>query len=123
MLKKRFFLFLFQLCCLGLSAQKTDSLVANGQVEIGGIRFIGNQFSEPSALLAVAGLRVSNSIAVPGPETARALQNLLRLGLFSKVEIGKEKTVGDVVFLEITVEEQPRLSGRHSGCEIEAPMT
>lgn len=111
MLKKRFLLFLLQLFCLGLFGQNQDSLRANAKLEIGGIRFTGNQYSEPAALLAVAGLRVGDRIQVPGPETARALLNLLRLGLFSNVEIVQEKTVGGVVFLEITVEEQPRLSG------------
>ncbi|MCC6726816.1 MAG: outer membrane protein assembly factor BamA [Saprospiraceae bacterium] len=111
MSKKRFCLFLFQLFSLGLFAQGSDSLSANHQLEIGGIRFTGNQFSEAAALLSVSGLKVGDRLAVPGPETARALNNLLRLGLFSDVQIFKEKTVGDVVFLEIAVEEQPRLSG------------
>lgn len=111
MSKKRLFFLFFQFVGSCLFAQNADSLGAENTFEIGGIRIGGNQYSEASALLAVAGLRVGDRIRIPGPETTRALKNLLKLGLFTDVQVLREKTVGGVAFLEIAVQEQPRLSG------------
>ncbi len=49
-------------------------------------------------------------IRIPGPEIPKALKALWNLRLFTDVQIIQEKTIGDVVFLEINVQERPRLS-------------
>lgn len=79
--------------------------------EIGGIKVTGAEFSDDNALISIAGFKVGEKIKVPGPETARALKSLWKLSLFEDVQIYKEKTLGDVIFLEIVVAERPRLSG------------
>ena len=80
------------------------------EYEIGGIKVTGTYFSDENAVIGVTGLKVGDQIRIPGYDIPRALKNLWRLRLFSDVQIVKEKTVGDVIFLEILVEEQPRLS-------------
>ena len=111
MSKKHLLWLVGQLLCLCLEAQPAGNPIAPETYEIGGIRVSGNENSEPAALLTVAGLRIGDRIRMPGPETTKALKNLIRLGLFSDVQIIREKSIGDIAFLEIAVKEQSRLSG------------
>ena len=80
------------------------------EFEIGGITVTGAEYSDANALISIAGFRVGDKIRIPGPETQRALKALWKLSLFEDVQILKEKTIGDVVFLEVHVKERPRLS-------------
>ncbi len=81
--------------------------------EIGGIKVTGANFSDANALIAISGFRVGDKIRIPGSAIPRAIKSLWRLRLFTDVKIYKEKTIGEVVFLEIEVVERPQLS-RHS---------
>ncbi len=58
----------------------------------------------------MSGLRVGGSVSFPGNEIANATKALWKLKLFTDVKIYKEKTVGNVIFLEIAVIERPTLS-------------
>lgn len=78
--------------------------------EIGGISVIGANFSEEVAILGVSGLKVGDKIRIPGPEIPKAMKALMRLRLFTNVQIVLDKVIGDVVFLEIQLQERPRLS-------------
>jgi outer membrane protein insertion porin family len=81
--------------------------------EIGGIKVSGAKYSDPTALKSIAGFQVGDKIRIPGGDIPRALKALWRLRLFTDVQIVKEKTIGEIVFLELIVQERPRLS-RHS---------
>lgn len=83
------------------------------EYEIGGIKVTGANFSDDNAVIGIAGLKVGDKIRIPGAATAKAMKALWKLRLFTDVQILQEKTIGDVVFLEIVVQERPRLS-RHS---------
>jgi outer membrane protein insertion porin family len=78
--------------------------------EIGGVKVVGAQYSDASALTGIAGFKVGSKIKIPGPDLPRAIRALWKLRLFTDVQINKEKTVGDVIFLEIAVKERPSLS-------------
>jgi outer membrane protein insertion porin family len=78
--------------------------------EIGGITVTGATYSEAVAIIGVSGLKVGDKIRIPGPEIPKAMRALMRLRLFTNVQIVLDKTIGDVVFLEIQLEERPRLS-------------
>ncbi|MCB0661823.1 MAG: outer membrane protein assembly factor BamA, partial [Saprospiraceae bacterium] len=80
------------------------------EYEIGGVKVTGAEFSDDNAIIAIAGFKVGDKIRVPGPETQRALKSLWKLSLFEDVQIYKEKTLGDIIFFEIVVQERPRLS-------------
>ena len=98
--------------CLTLTAQDDIFDYSDPKdYEIGGVKVTGAEFSDDNALISIAGFKVGEKIKVPGPETARALKNLWKLSLFEDVQIFKEKTLGNVIFLEIVVRERPRLSG------------
>ena len=77
--------------------------------EIGGIKVSGANFSETNAIIAISGLKVGDKIQLPGTAIPKAIKALWRLRLFKNVEILKEKEIGDVIFLEIKVEESARL--------------
>ncbi|HMQ46777.1 MAG TPA: outer membrane protein assembly factor BamA [Saprospiraceae bacterium] len=81
--------------------------------EIGGIKVIGAEFSDDNAIISIAGFKVGEKIRIPGSDIQKALKSLWKLRLFTDVQIIKEKTIGNVVFLEIIVQERPRLS-KHS---------
>ena len=77
--------------------------------EIGGIEVVGNRNSDARAITALSGLRVGDKVEVPGPAISKAIRTLWQQQLFRQVEVARAKTVGDIVFLEIRVEELPRL--------------
>jgi len=83
------------------------------EYEIGGIKVKGAEFSDDNAIISIAGFKVGDKIRIPGPDIQKAIKALWKLRLFTDVQIIKEKTIGDIVFLEILVEERPRLT-RHS---------
>ncbi|MBK7409590.1 MAG: outer membrane protein assembly factor BamA [Saprospirales bacterium] len=78
--------------------------------EIGGIKISGAVFSDENALKSIAGFRVGDRIRIPGGDIPRAMKALWNLKLFTDIEILQEKTIGDIVFLEIRVKERPRLT-------------
>lgn len=83
------------------------------QFEIGGIKVSGAEFSDENALIAVSGLKVGDEIKIPGNKIPNAIKALWKLRLFTDVQVYKEKSVGDILFLEIKVQERPRYI-RHS---------
>ena len=86
---------------------------AQKEYEIGGVKVTGAFYSDENAIKSVAGLQVGKQIRVPGPDIPRGMRALWKLRLFTDVQIIQEKTIGDVIFLEIYLQERPRLS-RHS---------
>jgi len=78
--------------------------------EIGGVKVTGLKYRDSKAIIAVSGLRVGKKIKIPGQEIPNAINALLKLQLFSDIEIFLEKTVGDIAFLEIKLQERPTLT-------------
>jgi len=117
-LRALLFVFVAACCFLqapSLFAQTLDSIdVANyakpTDYEIGAVEVTGGTFSDATAIKSIAGLKVGETIRIPGPEITRAVKALMRLRLFTDVQIKLTKTIDDVAFLEIAIEEQPRLS-------------
>lgn len=81
------------------------------QYEIGGITVSGNRFLDEDLLLAVTGLIPGAKLSLPNDESvAKAIRNLWKQELFSDVRISVTRIMGSRVFLDIHVEERPRLS-------------
>lgn len=78
------------------------------QYEIQEITVSGLATSRESYLISSSGLRVGETITIPGEAIPNAIRQLHRTGLFSDVEILHEQVSGGVN-IEITVQEQPRL--------------
>jgi len=115
-IKNILFLILFSFASFLSRAQVADTLfpVFNygepRDYEIGGIKVTGAVFSDENALKSIAGFRVGDQIRVPGGDIPRAMKSLWNLKLFTDIQILQEKTIGDIIFLEIRVQERPRLT-------------
>lgn len=81
------------------------------EYEIGGITVSGNRFLDEDLLMAVTGLTIGGKVIFPNDESiAKAIRNLWKQELFSDVSISVTKVIGTKVFLDIHIEERPRLS-------------
>ncbi len=78
--------------------------------EIGGITISGTQYLDNNILITLSGLTVGDKIEVPGDKITKAIQNLWKQGLFENIKISVSKINGGVIFLNIYLEEKPRLS-------------
>jgi len=76
-----------------------------GSVSISGIRFL-----DTNALIGLSGLRRGQEITIPGDAITTAVRKLWEQGLFSDVRISITKTVVDTVYLDIALQERPRIS-------------
>jgi outer membrane protein insertion porin family len=103
----------------GLLSQEIDTTLPSvsyeqpKEYEIAGVRVTGTQFADVNTLIAISGFRVGDKVRMPGSMFSKAVQSLWNLRLFTDVKIIKERTVGDKLFLEISVKELPRYT-RHT---------
>jgi outer membrane protein insertion porin family len=99
---------------IGLSGMRKNSstpTVRASEYQIGGVTVTGVKYLDEDLMLAVAGLKVGTTVKLPNDETiAKAIRSLWKQELFSDINITVTKIVGSKVFLNIAVEERPRLS-------------
>lgn len=81
------------------------------EFEIGGVTVEGANYSDENAIISIAGFKVGDKIRIPGAKIPKAIRSLWKLRLFTNVEVFETKRLGDVIFLEIAVQERPRLLG------------
>jgi outer membrane protein insertion porin family len=74
-----------------------------------GIGVEGQRSGNPAAIIANAGLKVGDEIAIPGEQTRQAIHRLANLRLFDDIQILVERRVPEGVYLLIRVKENPRL--------------
>ena len=77
---------------------------------IGGVTVSGVRFLDLNAIIGLSGLRRGQEITIPGEAVTKAVQKLWQQGLFSDVRITIANLVSDTVFLDIYLQERPRLS-------------
>ncbi|HET6245513.1 MAG: BamA/TamA family outer membrane protein [Bacteroidetes bacterium] len=80
------------------------------EYEIGGITIKGVEHLDKNVLILLSGLVVGEKISIPGEKTAIAIETLWEQGLFSDVKISATNIQNNIIFLEIELEERPRLS-------------
>ena len=80
------------------------------QYEIGGIVVEGAKYVDASMLSMIAGLRVGETISVPGDEISTGIRKIWEQGLFEDVSVNVTDIVGGKVFLQIVIKERPRVS-------------
>lgn len=78
--------------------------------EIADIRVTGIPSSDEYLIIGYSGLSVGDRVQIPGDEITAATKRFWRQGLYSKVQINAEKIAGDKIWLEIALEQQPRMS-------------
>ena len=92
------------------SSGSTINYLSPKEYEIGGVTISGVQYLDQNVLLYLTGLEIGKRISVPGQDIADAIKKLWEQGLFSDVKISVTNTIGDKIFLDIYLEERPRLS-------------
>ena len=81
------------------------------EYELAGLTVTGEKYLDQDLLIAVTNLTVGMKLYLPNDEhIAKAIKALWKQELFSNVDITITKTIDDKVFLNIGVEERPRLS-------------
>lgn len=78
--------------------------------EIAGIKVSGVPNVDDYVIIGYSGLSIGEKITVPGDAITDATRRFWRQGLYSKVQIKAEKIAGDKVWLEICLQQQPRMS-------------
>jgi len=61
-------------------------------------------------VITFAGLQKGQEITVPGEEVSNAIKKLGKLGLFSEIDFYVNKIEGDSIYLELNINELPKLS-------------
>ena len=77
---------------------------------IAGISVTGVDNYEDNIIIGYSGLAIGQRIDIPGNDLKNAAKRFWRQGLFSKVQIRVEKTVGDKAWLIFDLRQQPRIS-------------
>lgn len=97
---------------INLSGNDSTSLdlSAAKEYEIGGITISGADHLDPNVLTLLSGLTVGDKVKVPGEKFSTAIDNLWKQGLFEDIKITATKVQGNYIFLNIAVQERPRLS-------------
>ena len=78
--------------------------------EIGGITISGTKYLNTNTILSISGLKVGDTINVPGAKISDAINNLWNQKLFSDINISIEKKIDNLIFLNINLSENKRLS-------------
>ena len=78
--------------------------------EIAGIKVSGIKYLDKTVLVQLSGLKVGDEIEVPGDKVTTAIKKLWNQGLFSDVKIAATKVVKDKIWLDIYLQERPRLA-------------
>jgi outer membrane protein insertion porin family len=76
-----------------------------GNISVSGVRYL-----DVNILVGISGLRKGQEITVPGEAVSSAVKKLWAQGLFSDVSISIDSTVSDTVYLDIFLQERPRIS-------------
>ncbi|NSW95101.1 MAG: outer membrane protein assembly factor BamA [Bacteroidales bacterium] len=77
---------------------------------IGGVTISGIRFLDSNVLIGIAGLRRGQEVEVPGEAITNAVQKLWQQGLFSDIRVTITKIQSDTIFLDIFLQERPRIS-------------
>lgn len=114
----RYILILFLLINYHFSVAQTNLISQTNIVDyaspktytLGGITIEGTKFLDHQTLINISGLTIGQSINIPGDELTSATKTLWEQGLFSDIQIKVVSTQGSTVFLNMFLEERPRLS-------------
>ena len=128
MLKRTLFAFISLISTVLAFAQPTDSIpkVASDtaqasipniyysqtpkEYEIAGIKVTGSTMYEDYVLVGFSGLTIGQKVKVPGDEITAAVKRFWKQGLFSDVKIFASKLEGNKVWLNIAVQQRPRIA-------------
>ncbi len=77
---------------------------------IGGITVTGAERLDHNVIIMLSGLQVADRIEIPGEKIRKAIDKLWKQGLFEDISITSTKISDDLIFLNINLQERPRLA-------------
>ncbi|MDB2653054.1 outer membrane protein assembly factor BamA [Flavobacteriales bacterium] len=80
------------------------------EYEIAGITIQGITNLDKNAIITLSGLTVGDKIMIPGEEISKAITKLWAQNLFADIQIQVSKILGTNIFLDLVLQELPRLS-------------
>ncbi|MCW4468240.1 BamA/TamA family outer membrane protein [Flavobacterium sp. MFBS3-15] len=92
------------------NAQEYNNLDAATEYILADIKVTGKISYNEQTVVNFTGLEKGQTIHVPGEEISAAIKKLWRLGLFSDVNFYQNKIEGDSIYLELYLNELPKLS-------------
>ena len=101
------------LACTLINAQERQEIIDYTTPDdyiVGGVSVSGIRFLDINALIGISGLRPGQEISIPGDAVSNAARKLWQQGLFSDVRITIDRIKYDTVFLDIYLQERPRIS-------------
>ncbi len=105
------FLALLFLIPLGkIKGQGELDLIPEVEYEIGGITVSGTNNIDHNIIILLSGLSVGDRITVPSEKLSDAIKNLWKQKLFEDIQIIVNNRQGRVIYLDIKVQELPKLS-------------
>lgn len=104
-----FFGCIFSLLTSQTYAQSID-LVPGIEYEIGNIDVSGSGNLDNSVIILLSGLQIGDKVTFPGEAIQNAVKKLWQQKLFNDVSIAVVRKIGSTVFLEIRLQELPKLS-------------
>ena len=78
--------------------------------EIADIKVTGADGYEDFVLIGFSGLAVGDKIEIPGDKITKSLKRFWKQGLFSDIKFKATKIEGDKIWLEIALQQRPRVS-------------
>ena len=80
---------------------------------LAGLEISGIKFLDTEVLKGLSGLTIGDEVVIPGDQITAALRKYWKQGLFSDVKISATKIVGEQIWLNIYLQERPRLSTKN----------
>jgi outer membrane protein insertion porin family len=111
--KRTFIAIFLTLLSLSLNAQEKQEVIdymSSDDYTLGGLTITGVRYLDANALIGISGLRIGQEVTIPGDAVNTAVKKLWQQGLFSDVRISINKIVSDSVYLDIFLQERPRIS-------------
>jgi outer membrane protein insertion porin family len=79
------------------------------EYEIAEITVSGTQFLDPNSMISISGLNVGEKMRIPGLGIQSSIKRMMEFGTLDDVEILATKIEGDKIWLNIHIQERPRL--------------
>ncbi|HSL87408.1 MAG TPA: outer membrane protein assembly factor BamA [Bacteroidales bacterium] len=101
------------LIAVSLKAQEKQEVVDFMNADeyvVGGVTVSGIRYLDQNAIIGISGIRRGQRLEIPGEPMTLAVQKLWQQGLFSDVRISITSIQSDTVWLDIFLQERPRIS-------------
>lgn len=103
-------LILINIALFGQGKQEIIDYQSPNDYILAGISISGIRFLDTNALKGISGIMVGQPITIPGEAITTAVQKLWEQGLFSDIKVTITKIDDQNIFLDIYLQERPRLS-------------